>query len=104
MSKTTKAFRAELEAKRPIEVRVFHGPHGLAPEGKPLQGWANTAGLWVHWPLAGDYRVDRRTGKIQGTGWYVGESDLRELKRREVVILDATAEYRPVKSAVPRPR
>lgn len=100
MSKTTKAFRAELEAKRVIEVQALMGgiPH------KTLEGWANTAGLWVHWPLAGDYRVDRRTGKIQGTGWYVGESDLRELKRREVVILDAAAEYRPVKSAVPRPR
>jgi hypothetical protein len=100
MSKTTKQFHAEEEAKKPFDVWLVHDFGRLE---KVVQGWATKVGLYVHWPLAGDYLVHKRTGRVGRLPWVVEEKSFAELKCRQGVLSEGAWEFRAVAQSVPHP-
>lgn len=84
MSNAAKDFRTALETIPVRLVHVWGGPPQI------VDGWATTAGMWVHWPLAGDFRLSKRgllgNARSKIGRWRVHQADFKELRRRYLVL------------------
>lgn len=106
MSKTTKQFHDEQDAKKPFWVRVIHVWQPGQTEVKHLEATVSLGGSFVHWPLAGQIRVLKRSGRLGATNtrlgmWRVHSDDFREMRRRYAILKDSVAEFLPLASARP---
>ena len=103
MSKTTDQFRAELEAKKPFKVKLLWDDRKY--EIFYREAFVTTGAMWVVWPLAGSYQVDR-TGHLKGSKttkrWRVCAEDFAELKRRFAIVRGTVAEFLPVTGSAGR--
>lgn len=107
MSKTTKQFHAEEDAKKPFAVRVIHVWQPGQNEMKCLEATVSLGGTFVHWPLAGQIRVLKGSGRLGASNtrlgmWRVHSEDLKEMRRRLAILKAGTVEFLPLASARPQ--